>query len=790
MATILEAAKTLLSVCDGARTLDGQGFNKLDSGFVRSIVERGTELTERQEQVIYNTLRKYQVQLKNHGIEYSDLEFVAKRRSLEAPITEEVMTLDYIDDPRLPLFKLRSNFDFRKQAKAIPGAYWHPEDKTWTYLPSVQFFAGIKPYLKEGIIKDTERARPILIELAKQQKNLDTVQVIKQQNPSSDSSMPCKIKPFSHQIKAYKIGTTVSQAALLMEQGTGKTLSAISIAGFRYLKGEIQKLLIICPLSVVSVWQDEFEKISTFKYEMKVIRRKTVQNLNQWEKGNLQVVVVNYESSWRILDKLLTWQPQMIIADESQKIKNGRAKQSKGLIKLGDQAEYKLILSGTPITQGPLDKWSQYRFLNPSIFGRKFIKFRDRYAIMGGYGGYQVLGYQNLPELAEKAHSIAYRVTKDEALDLPPQIDQIVKVELEPEARKIYDRMEKDFIVQFGEHETTSAPIILTQLLRLQQITGGFLPVDENEKIKSVSTAKLDMVEDLLNDLPATKKIIIFARFREEIKALKQLMVKMDRKYVSLTGETTDRPTVISAFQKRPEITTLIVQIQTGGLGITLTASDTVIFYSTTFSFADYEQAKARVHRIGQAHAVTYIHILAENTVDEEILRILKSKGNMAKLILDTLSRKFFKKPFTNPAERDILESGNNLKEDNSMTDKEETKTGPDKTADVSAKIKKIKATAEAKAPATAAKVKEKPEVKKNKVKAAAPATKKEKKVAKTQNPKLILLKDLAAEVGLEPREVRKYLRKNFKRKEGESWAWEKGDPKLAEIKKALKSKK
>ena len=798
MTTVLEAAKTLLSVCDGARAKDGEGFNKFDSRFIRSIIEKGKDLTERQEQVIYKLLRKYTVQLNTHNIHYEDIQQVAERRVYTVNNTTEPMVLDFVDDHRLPLFKLHSRIDFAKKAKSIATAWWHPETKTWTYSPTVQFFDGVKEYIKDGIIKTTDQASAKLVELSRIKARLEKVQDIKTQTPASDNSMPCRIKPFSHQIKAFQIGTTVDQAALLMEQGTGKTLSAISIAGARYLKGEIKRLLVLAPLSVVSVWKNEFEKIATFSYTVRVFNKKEVLDLREAPKG-LDVLVINYESAWRIIEKLIKWNPGMIIADESQKIKNGRAKQSKGLHKLGDQVKYKLILSGTPVTQGPMDVWSQYRFLNPTIFGRKFLSFREKYAVMGGYGGYQIVAYKNLPELADKAHSIAYRVTKAEALDLPAQVDQVVTVPLEPEAKEQYKQLEKDFILEFGNGKEVKAPIVLTQLLRLQQITGGFVPVESSDvkldgepneitEVMEISKAKLDMVKELLEDFPHNKKVVIFARFIPEIEALNEIADQLKRKTVIISGTHKNRAESIEKFQNDPEVTILIAQIQTGGLGITLTASDTVIFYSTTFSFADYEQAKARVHRIGQAHSVTYIHILAEDTVDEDILKILQSKGNMAKLIVDTLSRKFSKKPFTSSSNRDII----NLietKEDSEMTEetKGTTTTAPetDAKADLKNKLAKIKKSSEAKAP-TAKKVAEKPHVEKNKVKDTK-AEKKEKKVSKTSNPKLILLKDLAAEAGLNPRDVRKVLRKTFKRPEGSSWSWEKGDSELAAVKAELK---
>ena len=639
--TVIQATRAVLYHCDGARTEDGVGFNKMDSGFARSIIEQvddGIKLTFKQENAIYKMLRKYIRQLDSYGIDYNQIsppvEVVKKAKD-----KDEAMKLDYQNYKLV----LHSPFSFREQAKAIPTARWNSEIKAWTYLARPEALSGLEPYITQGrVIPSAEAIKALdLARTASQQRS--KAASIKENN-FKKAPLPIKTKPYEHQDKAFQISQTLDQSALLMEQGTGKTLSAIATAGHRYNNGQIKKLLIISPLSVSYVWENEFIKHADFDYSLVnlaiVKTKKKDKKLEELGSG-LQVVVINYESSWRYIDRLTKWNPDMIIADESQKIKGGRKKQSKGLHKLGDIAQYKMILTGTPITQGPLDTWSQYRFLNPDIFGRRYVSFRDRYAIMGGFKGHEVIGYKNLEELAEKAHSIAYRVTKEEALDLPPTVDQVIRVQLSSEAQKIYKEMEKDFMVTFSDEKISTAPIILTQLLRLQQITGGFLHT-EDKTVERFDSSKLTAVRDLLSDLPSDKKIVIFARFSPEIKALKEISQDLGNTTLTLEGSTKNRGEVVRSFQDDPKVRIIIIQIQTGGLGITLTSADTAIFYSTTFSFADYEQAKARLHRIGQHHPVTYIHMIAEDTVDEDILDILRGKGDMAKLIVDSMRKKLF----------------------------------------------------------------------------------------------------------------------------------------------------
>jgi len=208
-------------------------------------------------------------------------------------------------------------------------------------------------------------------------------------------------------------------------------------------------VLVVAPLSVLPVWQREFRDYADYPHEVRLLRGgsmdKRIEMLAAFPEDALKIAAINYESVWReeMFKALLKWQPDMIICDESQKIKGPSTKQSKGLHKLGEIAKYKLILTGTPVSNSPMDFFSQYKFLNPNIFGRSFWAFRSRYAVMGGYKKKQVVGYQNKAELVRKAHSIAYRVTKAEALDLPETIDQELYCKLEPQAAKHYNDMKK-----------------------------------------------------------------------------------------------------------------------------------------------------------------------------------------------------------------------------------------------------------------------------------------------------------------------------------------------------------
>lgn len=426
--------------------------------------------------------------------------------------------------------------------------------------------------------------------------------------------------------------------AILAEMGTGKTLISIGIAGYLYLQKEINKLLIVAPLSITKVWEEEFAKFADFEYQAKVLEgssKKKNEELKNLFGNKLQVAIINYESCWRMEKEISDWKPDMIICDESSKIKNPQAKQSKALHRLGKISKHNIILTGTPVTNTPLDFFSQYKFLDENIFGGSYYSFRARYAVMGGYGNHQVVGYKNLQELTEKAHKIAFRITKKEALDLPEQVDTTRYVELEPTSRTIYNQVERESYAELEQGEIITRNV-LTKLLRLSQITGGYITNEYTNMAEQISSAKINALEEIVDEcIDANKKLVVFARFIPEIDAITKMLNKRKIKYALIRGDVKDRAGEVDKFQNDKETKIFIGQLQTTGMGLTLTASDTAVFYSLSYNFADYEQAKARIHRIGQKNTCTYIHLIAKNTIDEKVMEALSKKKNIADLVVD-----------------------------------------------------------------------------------------------------------------------------------------------------------
>lgn len=429
------------------------------------------------------------------------------------------------------------------------------------------------------------------------------------------------------------------------------------MAGAGYQLGKISRVLIVAPTSVVAVWPKEFQDYAAFPYIVKTLlgdkqkRLKDLADLQRFPYPRLKVAVINYESTWRdgIYEALEQYDADLIICDESQRIKTHDSEQSKAMHRLGDRARYKMILSGTPIQNDAVDIFSQYRFLDPTIYGLNFYAFRSRYAIMGGFNRKQVVGYRDLDQLIQKEHSIAYRVTKAEALDLPEQTFETRYIQLPPKERLTYDRLRRNSVAELTDGGTITATTVLTKLLRLQQFTGGFLVEDEATKPQLVSTGKLDALADILQDyvVEGKKKLVVFARFLPEVHAIEALCAKIlgkhNQRAVAIYGDIKkeDRGGIVQQFQEDPATTVFIGQIDTAGTGITLTAADTTVFYSVNFNFATYSQSLSRTHRIGQRHPCTYIHLVVENSVDSRLLASLSKKEDLAKTVVDDW-RQFF----------------------------------------------------------------------------------------------------------------------------------------------------
>ena len=543
-----------------------------------------------------------------------------------------------------------SNLDFQR-LKNISGLRWNRTTRCMVGPVSLNLLDGLARYYKLPADMETKRQR-----LGKTRREIDAERLA--EDPAPLLPYPVKANLYKHQIRGANMALRAFGAldaktpgggfGELFEMGCGKTLTTIAVAGALYNLGKIDRVLVVAPTSVCSVWPHDLNQFATFPWEARVLlgdkkkRLKALNELENWPFKALRIAVINYESTHRdgIFEALAAYKPDLIVCDESQRIKNPSAAQSKALHKLGDAAPFRMILSGTPVQNNAVDLYSQYRFLDPAVYGANFYAFKNRYCIMGGYGQHQIVGYRNMDELVEKEHSVAYRVTKEECLDLPQQTFINRYVQFTDAEQAIYEQLRKSSFLELETGENVTATTILTMYLRLMQLTGGFLTADESTRPKQVNTAKLDALADIVDDyvVDAGKKLVIFARFRAEIAAIENLLRLRKIQYGSIYGDVPmeERGKIVEDFQTNPDTKVFVAQIQTAGLGITLHAASTAVFYSYDYNYANYAQALARIHRIGQRLPVTYIHLVVDGSIDEKILAALEDKEDMAKTVVDS----------------------------------------------------------------------------------------------------------------------------------------------------------
>lgn len=450
---------------------------------------------------------------------------------------------------------------------------------------------------------------------------------------------------WDHQRRGLDLIASRRATLLAWEMGTGKTLPVVA-----YVVAQRPALtLIVCPKSVVSVWPREFQKHApecdvTVWHDQRGSVARRLERLEHVIDSSLPiVVVVNYEAVWR--DPMgaaflkLPW--DLVVADEIHRIKAPGGKQSRYLGRLAGylrrtRPTAKLIgLTGTPMPHSPLDAYAQFRFLDPTIYGVSFVRFRAQYAIMGGHmvngRPVQVIAYKDLDDLHERFYTIADRVTKDEVLDLPDQVHVSRVVELPPAARTVYEQIEKDMIAQIKQGTVTAANA-LVKVVRLQQITAGHTKTEDGIE-RHLHDVKAAALADILDDLDPKAPVAVFCKFRRSLDCVRRVTEACERPINELSGREN---TVGSLWDPEPGAVAAI-QIQAGGVGIDLTACSTVVYYDQTHSLGDFDQSLSRVHRPGQTQKVTYLHLLARDTIDFAIRAALKRRKNVIEAVLQGL---------------------------------------------------------------------------------------------------------------------------------------------------------
>ena len=467
-----------------------------------------------------------------------------------------------------------------------------------------------------------------------------------------------KTKPYSHQLKALEKSWAEDTYALFMEMGTGKSKVLVDNIAMLYDRGAVKGALIVAPKGVYKNWDSiEFpvhmpEHINYTKvlWEPTLTKKKQAELDTLFaDDDNLKLLIMNVEafSTSKGLDFARSFLNifvgrALIGIDESTTIKNPTAKRTKNILTIGDLAKYRRILTGSPVTKSPLDLFSQCDFLDPNHLGHQsYYSFRSRYAHMvdRNFGGrrVQIVGsYRRLGELSDLLDSFSYRVLKEDCLDLPEKVFTKRFVELTKEQDKAYRQMKEMALAMLDDGKLMSTVNVMTQLMRLHQITCGHFKADD-DTITHLKNNRINTLMELLDETDG--KVIIWANYVEDIKNIVESLKKAYGEASTVEYHGSVDPRVrqenIALFQEKKGPTRYFVgNAQTGGYGITLTAANTVVYYSNSYDLEKRLQSEDRAHRIGQTGSVTYVDLIAEGTIDERIVKSLRDKIDIANEIM------------------------------------------------------------------------------------------------------------------------------------------------------------
>ena len=463
-----------------------------------------------------------------------------------------------------------------------------------------------------------------------------------------------KLKPYAHQLTALEKSWNRDTFAYFMEMGTGKTKVLIDNLSMLYDKGKVDGALIVAPKGVIGTWYnqelpahlpDHIENV-TVLWQSNINKKQQKKLDRLFETGqDLHILIMNVEAfstpkGLNFAKQFLVSHKSLMAIDESTTIKNPKAKRTKNILSLSGLTNYRRVMTGSPVTKNPLDLYTQCQFLDIHHLGHdSYYSFRNRYALMksaniSGRSINLVVGYQNLGELSDKLKPFSYRVLKEDCLDLPDKTYIKREIQLTDEQKKLYKQMRQEALATLNG-KTVTTMTALTQLMRLLQITCGHFSADDGT-IQEVKNNRLAELLDVLDEVEG--KAIIWAHYQHDVKNIFKLI---EEKYgpgsvVHYYGKTLpeQRDYAIKNFKDNDKVRFFVGTPQTGGYGITLVQANTVIYYSNGYDLEKRMQSEDRAHRIGQKKKVTYVDIIAEDTVDNKIVKSLRKKIDIASKVM------------------------------------------------------------------------------------------------------------------------------------------------------------
>lgn len=433
---------------------------------------------------------------------------------------------------------------------------------------------------------------------------------------------------YAHQSKAIQLAALFDSYALFMETGTGKTLVAIKLMEYWKVPA-----MVVAPLSTIeSVWKREIDKWSKL--------RATIlwQNLKDFDE-NFDVYLINYEQ-FKILSKKskipIEKKVQCLIIDESSKLKNPKSQITKELLEYKDKFKYKLCLTGTPAPNNLLEYWAQMCFINSDLLGENFYRFRNTHFHACGYGGYLYKPNQGAKEaIMDKVSRQAFSIRKADCLDLPDRVFETRYIYMDQAQQNAYDMMKKENILEFEGHVSLGANE-LAKIMKLRQITAGFTITTQGLPVL-ISTTKINALKDLLEEVPEDKQVIVWCQFHWEIHRLKE---EFKDQCGTLYGDMPqkEKEETILGFQQG-KFRILLAHPLSGGRGLNLQNCSYIIWFSLSYSQEDYSQANDRIYRSGQLNKCTYFLLMAKDSIDEVIAKVLDKKADLMNACLEMLKK-------------------------------------------------------------------------------------------------------------------------------------------------------
>lgn len=513
----------------------------------------------------------------------------------------------------------------------------------------------------QGNVIWSKEIKSLVEDIARKRQEQAEVSRLKSIHIPDATDFPFVRKPYAHQMKAFQISRYKKVFALLPEMGTGKTKISIDTMADLYFRGEISSVLIFAPNKVQTQWINEQIPEHLPKeivYSGVAYQSKSKASLRKYEEllkfnVGLRVLAMNieclqYENLFNLAVRYLKNDPNnLIIIDESVDIKTPGSVRTKNAMRLRPLSKYRRILTGAPIPKGVEDFYSQFAFLDPDILGFKsFYTFRNHFCVMGGYENKKIVAYKNLEELQAKIDGWSFRILKKDCLDLPEKIYMRQPVPLTPRQAEVYDELKTElisYLKDLMQDQGEDAPFVTAGnggglLIKLQQVLCGFVVDNQGNVIDLVSVEenpRIITTARLIKEIEG--KVLIWARFTKDIHNLESYFERINVKFVSYHGETSDkkRDEAIDRFRNDPNCKVFIANPAAAGVGLNLAVAGDVIFYSNDFNAHRRWQAEDRTHRIGMKGSCTYVDLYTADTVDLHIIETLKHKKELSETVVD-----------------------------------------------------------------------------------------------------------------------------------------------------------